>query len=206
MPGIPDMSKGEGFVRTYELFEELQTDVLKAYEVLDKEKDSQFLRRAVVRSVFALVEAIAEIIKVEIRSTLRLEGGKEALSKKELRVLGGLSMTPNPKEQKFLPIEDNLKLTFKIASKVWVLNDFQFDASGENYRDFLRAKDSRNKLTHPRTFYDIQITDDDMHCHTVTFQWSSNEFKRIFKHRIAKLTASLSAQDKDVLYNSVEAL
>ncbi|RBW42780.1 hypothetical protein DS885_14750 [Psychromonas sp. B3M02] len=201
MSEIPDISKGEGVVRAYELFEELQADVLKAYEVLDKEKESQFLRRAVVRSVFALVEAIAEIIKVEIRSTLRLEGGKESLSGKELNVLGGLSITPNSKEQKFLPIEENLKLTFKIASKLWGLDDFQFDASGENYRDFLRAKGSRNKLTHPRTFYDIQITDDDMHCHTVTFQWSCNEFKRIFKHRITKLTPSLSTQDTEVINN-----
>jgi len=197
------MSIGEGFVRTYELFDELQADVLKAYEVLHKEKESQFLRRAVVRAIFALVEAIAEIIKVEVRSTLRLEGGEEALSKKELNVLGGLSITPNPKDQKFLPIEDNLKLTFKIACKIWELNDFQLDTDGENYRDFLRAKDSRNKLTHPRTFYDIQVTDEDMHCHTVTFQWSGNEFKRIFKHRIEKLTTSLPVQDRKAFLKSL---
>jgi hypothetical protein len=161
VPTRPNISKGEGFVRTYELFEELQADVTRAYEVLEERRDSQFLRRATVRAIFALIEASTEIIKSEIRSTLRLKGGEDHLSEKELGILGGLSITPGPRDQKFLSLEDNLKL----AAKTWGLAEFQLDAGGENYRDFLQAKDARNRLTHPRTYYDIKVTDEDMHCH-----------------------------------------
>lgn len=196
MPTRPDISKGDGFVRTYELFEELQADVMRAYKALAEQRDSQFLRRSNVRAIFALMEASLEIIKSEIRSTLRLEGGEDHLSEKELGILGGLSIVPGPENQKFLPLEDNLKFTFKLAAKIWGLREFQLDAGGENYRDFLQAKDARNRLTHPRTYYDIQVTDDDMHCHTVAFQWSCHEFKRLFQHRVKLLSEQLPEEDQ----------
>ncbi|WP_133493441.1 hypothetical protein [Alcanivorax sp. 24] len=197
MPTKPDISKKEGLVRTYELFEELQADVTRAYKVLEERRDSQFLRRTTVRAIFALIEASAEIIKSEIRSTLRLEGGKDRLSQKELGVLGGLSITPGPRDQKFLPLEDNLKLTFKLAAKTWGLAEFQLDAGGESYRDFLQAKDARNRLTHPRTYYDIQVTDEDMHCHTVAFYWLCREFNRLFQHRVKFLAEQIPEEDRE---------
>lgn len=196
MPTRPDIRKGEGFVRTYELFEELQSDVIRAYEVLEEQRDSQFLRRATVRAIFSLIEASTEIIKSEIRSTIRLEGGQNDLPKKELDVLGGLSITSEPRGQKFLSLEENLKLTFKLAAQTWRLPEFQLDAGGENYREFLQAKDARNRLTHPRTYYDIQVTDEDMHCHTVAFKWSCQEFNRLFQHRAKHLSTQIPAEDK----------
>lgn len=198
MPSRPDISKGEGFVRTYELFEELQADVVRAYEVLEEQRDSQFLRRSTVRAIFALIEASAEIIKSEIRSTLRLEGGENHLSEKEIGILGGMSITPKPENQKFLSLEDNLKFTFKLAAKVWGLPDFQLDVGDEKYRELLQAKDARNRLTHPRTYYDIQVTDEDMQCHTVAFQWSCHEFMRLFQHRVKLLGEQLPEEDRAV--------
>ncbi len=192
----PDTKLGAGFVRPHELFEQLKADVITAYELLDEQRDSQFLRRAAVRAIFALIEASIEIIKSELRSTLRFKTDKDQLSEKELIALGGLSTTPNPKTQKFLPLEDNLKLTFKLAAKIWSLTEFQLDTSGENYREFLMAKDARNRLTHPKTYYDIQVTDEDMHRHTVAFQWSCDEFKRLFQHRVKFLATQLPQEDQ----------
>jgi len=202
VPTRPDISKGEGFVRSYELFEELRADVTRAYETLEKQRDSQFLRRPTVRAIFALIEASVEIIKSEIRSTLRLEGGEDHLSEKELGILGGLSITPGPRGQKFLPLEDNLKLTFKLAAKTWGLAEFQLDAGGESYREFLQAKEARNRLTHPRTYYDIQVTDEDMHCHTVAFQWSCHEFRRLFRNRFKLLAEQLPEEDRKAFLKS----
>ncbi len=95
----PDTKLGAEFVRPHELFEQLKADVITAYELLDEQRDSQFLRRAAVRAIFALIEASIEIIKSELRSTLRFKTDKDQLSEKELIALGGLSTTPNPKTQ-----------------------------------------------------------------------------------------------------------
>jgi hypothetical protein len=57
MPGSPRLDLGEGFVRQYELIEQLRNDVYDAYETLENERSSQYLRRCVVRAVFSLIEA-----------------------------------------------------------------------------------------------------------------------------------------------------
>jgi hypothetical protein len=206
MPAVPDSSKNEGLVRSHELFEELQSDVFKAYELLNDDRSSQFLRRTVVRTIFSLIEGMAEIIKVELRSTLRVEGGSETLSDKELKILGGLSFVPRPEKQKFLPLEDNLKATFKLAAKIWRIDGLRLDCKGEGYRDFLIAKDARNCLTHPRKYYDIQVTDQNMHCHTVAFEWSNGEFRRIFENRGEKLVEGLPPEDREIILGQIKCV
>lgn len=203
MPTRPDVSRGKGLVRTYELFEDLQADVIRAYEMLGKRSNSQFLRRTTVRAIFALIEASVEIIKSEVRSTIRVEGGEDHLSKKELEVLGGLSITTRSRDQKLLPLEENLKITFKIAAKIWGLAEFQLDAGGEDYRDFLQAKGARNRLTHPKMYYDTQVSDEDMHCHTVAFRWSCHEFDRLFQNRFRQLLEQLPEEDTKAIINEL---
>jgi hypothetical protein len=185
LPGLQNFTAGEGFIRTYDLLEALGSDVDMAFKVLEEDKANQYLRRSVVRAVFSYVEAVIEIIKVELRSSLRLERLNLELSKKNHELLGALSPISLDKGRQ-LPLEQNLKSTFKLAIKVWEL-DFRLNSDGEDYRDFLIAKSYRNKLTHPKTYYDIEITDDDMHYHAVAGMWVQAEFKRLMKARVDSL-------------------
>ncbi|EGR4455656.1 TPA: hypothetical protein RUY86_003586 [Vibrio cholerae] len=187
MPGIQNFEAGEGFIRTYDLIEALRDDVHTAFEVLESDKQNQYLRRSVVRAVFSHIEALIESVKVEIRSSLRIEKTNFELSKKEKELLGSLSPVSKDKGRQ-LPLEQNLKSTFKLAAKVWDL-DFQLNTDGEDYRDFIVAKSYRNKLTHPKTYYDVQVTDDDMHYYAVAATWVQQEFHRLFKARVDKLEA-----------------
>ena len=72
MPGGPNIKLGEGFVRSTELLQELQGDIDHAYGALENDRDSQYLRRCVVRAIFSFIEAAIEFIKVELRSTIEL--------------------------------------------------------------------------------------------------------------------------------------
>jgi len=195
MPGYPRIDKGEGLIRTHDLLEVLRADIDAAYRALEAERESQYLRRCVVRGIFSFIEAVVECVKVELRSTVRLGYYPEnALTSKERETLGPLAVIGAPLG-KFLPLDQNIKRTFKLATKVWVL-DFRLATSGEDFHDFLAAKSARNRLTHPRTLYDVEVTDHDMHCHTVAGMWVQNEFQRLFNARVESLMQGLSDPDR----------
>ncbi|MCG2579902.1 MAG: hypothetical protein KA296_03400 [Marinobacter sp.] len=199
MPGAPRVDKGEGLIRTYDLLQALRTDIDMAYENLDEDRESQFLRRGVVRAIFSYIEAMIECVKVEIRSTIRTGLYTGNLTQKEQDTLGPLAIIGAP-SGKFLPLDQNLKRTFKLAAKVWALN-FSLSTDGEDFRDFLAAKKARNKLTHPRTAYDIEVTDYDMHCHTVAGMWVQSEFQKLFNERVNSLLSGLSEGERAALAN-----
>jgi len=72
MPQQPNISKGEGLIRTYDLLEHLIDDVGKAFETLESDKSSPYLRRCLARTVFAFIEGVIQIAKWEINSSVRL--------------------------------------------------------------------------------------------------------------------------------------
>ena len=99
---------------------------------------------------------------------------------------------------KFISLEANVKRTFRLAAKVWGA-DFKLSMSGTDFRDFIAAKKARNKLTHPRTFYEIEVTDNDMYLHTVAGMWFQAEVRRLFKARIREMAEDLSVSDREQL-------
>ena len=90
MPGSPRIDLGEGFVRAGELLQELRNDIDSAYGALEKDRDSQYLRRCVVRAVFSFIKAVIESVKVELRSTIRRGHFTDPLSEREKETLGSL--------------------------------------------------------------------------------------------------------------------
>ncbi|UOG92888.1 MAG: hypothetical protein L3K52_03945 [Candidatus Thiothrix sulfatifontis] len=185
MPSHPRIDKGEGLIRTYDLLQELRADIDAAYEILETDRQSQYLRRCVVRAVFSYVEALIECIKVELRSTIRTRKYSNPLSAKERETLGSLTIV-GTSHRKFLSLEQNVQRTFKLAAKIWNI-DFQLSTQDNEFNEFLTAKWARNRLTHPKSFYDIQVTDFDMHCHTRTGMWLQEEFQRLFQARVSSL-------------------
>lgn len=196
MPGSPRIDLGEGFVRQQELIGQLREDITSAYGALEESKSSQYLRRCVVRSIFSFIEAVIESIKWELRSSVRLDEFKGQLSDREKETLGSLHVV-GPRDDRFLPLDQNIKRTFRLAAKVWQLKTFRLDTDGEDFQDFLRAKSARNRLTHPKTVYDIEVTDDDMHCHTIAGMWVQAELNRLFKARVEALAEGLPESERE---------
>lgn len=205
MASFPNLSKGEGLIRTYDLLEHLTNDVYRAFEVLEEDKGSQFLRRSLVRTVFSFIEGIIHIIKFEIRSEYRLEKTEIDLTRKEKEVLYEEKIGNGETIKIFIATDDNLKKTFNIAKKVWELERYHFNAGGSEYEHFLKAKKARDRLTHPRTFYDVEITDDDMFYMASSFEWIRSEFKSLMSARVEKISEGLPENIRAKLVNANKA-
>lgn len=195
MASHPRIDKGEGLIRSHDLLQVLRADIDTAYEALEESRQSQYLRRCVVRAIFSYIEAVVECIKVELRSNVRLGYHPEGLlTPKECETLGPLLII-GASSGKFSPLDQNLKRTFELAAKIWAL-DFHLSTYGADFRDFLAAKSARNRLTHPRTFYDVVVTDTDMHCHTIAGMWVQSEFHRLFRARVQSLSEAMANPDR----------
>lgn len=191
MPSHPRTDHREGFIRSHDLIEVLRADIDSAYEALEENRSSQYLRRCVVRAVFSFIEALIESLKVEMRFTIRSgHYPLTLLTAKEQETLGSLVAINTPRS-KFLPLDQNLKRTLKLSAKIWHL-EYDLNTDGQDFSDFRLAQVARNRLTHPRTFYDVQVTDDDMHCHTIAGSWVQNEIQRLFKIRETSLLKATS--------------
>ncbi|MBI5843283.1 MAG: hypothetical protein HZB23_01285 [Deltaproteobacteria bacterium] len=197
MPGSPDISKGEDFIRTYDLLDHLIADVNRAFEILESDKSSQYLRRCVARTVFAFVEGLIQIVKFEINTDIRMEGYSIDLSHNEKEVLSEQKIVNGKSIFIQIPVDKNFKKTFQLAAKLWNLNDYILHTDGDDYQNFLQAKKARNRLTHPRNYYDLQVTDYDMHCYAATFFWSKRAFETLFKKKIESIAADLPKEIRD---------
>lgn len=195
MPGIR-VDKGDGFIRPHELLQELRADIDAAYSSLEADRQSQYLRRCVVRAIFSYIEAVIESIKVEIRSTVRTGLYSGSLTETETETLGPIHIIGANATGKFLPLDTNIKRTFRLAAKIWNLKNFHLTTGGQDFKDFLAAKVARNRLTHPRTFYDIEVNDYDMHCHTIAGMWMQSEFQRLGVARLNALAEDLPEEER----------
>lgn len=196
MPSYPNVDESEGLIRTHDLLEVLLADIYEAYEALEADRNSQYLRRCVGRAIFSYVEAAIECVKVELRSSVRRSASSVQLTTREEETLGSLSGIKDG-AARFLPLDDNIKRTFKLAAKVWGIK-FRLETDGQEFREFLAAKSARNRLTHPRTYYDVEVTDRDMHSLTVAYMWVESEFLRLFRLRVQSLAKGLSDEDRKV--------
>lgn len=203
MPGHPRVELGEGFVRHHELLEQLREDISSSYIALESDRASQYLRRCVVRAIFSFIEAVIECIKWELRSSVRAGQFAGQLSAKEQETLGSLHVI-GQRNDSFLPLDQNIKRTFRLAAKVWQLRGFRLNTDKEEFRAFLAAKSARNRLTHPKTVYDIEVTDNDMHSHTVAGMWVQAELVRLMSVRLAAVTDCLSESDRDALMQEIK--
>jgi hypothetical protein len=194
MASSSDMTLGEGITRMHDLFENLLDDVLESYKILETDKESQYLRRVTVRNVFSFLEAVVYILKHEIKSDLRLNRFSYTLTTKHSETLYEEKIRNGETISFFIPIDENIKKTFSLASKVWRLDEFNLKTNDEKYSAFLLAKEARNKLTHPRTYYDIQITDDDMSNVSKTQIWVKSEFIRLIQMKVHSIAAELPSE------------
>ncbi len=107
----------------------------------------------------------------------------------------------------FIPIHDNVVKTFKLASKIWELTEYlSINKDGQEYRRFLRAKEIRNRLTHPRTYYDIQITSYEIGLFAHIFKWIRSEFVSLIKEKNENIIQTLPKEVADGLKAALKVI
>lgn len=195
----------KGLTRTDELLEHLIDDVYKSFEVLDSEKESQYLRRVAVRTVFSFIEGIVQILKFELNRAVRFGYSAATLSTKEYETLYEVKIEDGEKINIIIPIDQNLRRTFKLASKIWNLGEYKFNTNSEQHTYFKYAKETRNKLTHPRTFYDIEISANEMSYVAHAFEWVRQEFVRLHEDYRKSLRINFPPKKPETVQHSAAA-
>ena len=202
MVSRPDILKGEGGTRPHELFKHLIEDVCESFKILEGQPESQYHRRTVARTVFSFVEGTVSILKLELRRDIEMERYSYNLKEEEREFLYEVKEHDGKEKRFFIPIDENIKKTFKFAVSVWRIKCFSLNTGESGYNSFIQAKETRNRLTHPKTYYDLQVTDDEMKDMARTFCWVNVSFKELLKIKISDLTKDLSKDIRDSLMKS----
>lgn len=187
----PDISKGEGMIRTYDLLAVLAEDAKRSIDEVIANQASQYHRRILVRNTIAFIEGMLQVLKFELYRDYRLEHIKDLFTEKDLEVLTEKKQEGETKKQWNIPFDDNFKKTVKIATKIWRLKETKNIVSSKEFSLLKSAKYTRNKLTHPRTYYHIEIADNEVETIQQVFEWSKTVFSGIMQEKINIISASL---------------
>ena len=143
-------------------FNILQQDVEKAVEEGKKEA-SPYIRRAHIRSFFALVEGLTYQLKLiclqfsENNDMLFTYSELALLREESYEILDNGTTISKPK---FIPILKNIMFTIKCYAKAHNSN-FSLAVNTDGWNSFKRAVKIRNRITHPKKPDDLTITDEE---------------------------------------------
>lgn len=137
--------------------------------------DSQFTRRAYVRSVFAMIEGTLWVLKQTVLNARTAPGESKPFSVAEYALLTEktfhLKSNGKPSEQpKFLRLPDNLRFIFGLISKYFD-PQLRLDVGTKSWEDFLASHNLRNRITHPKTPREFDISDEEITTCKRTTAW-----------------------------------
>ncbi len=138
----------------------LSADVQQLSTQLNSEYSST-TQRTYSRAVFALVEAILEqhkklLLDLAEKSVITLDSGVTDKLKEDTH---------------YLKLQDKLKIVYKKGKDAFNSEAMLANFSSQGWSDFGNAVSIRNRITHPKTHEDCQITDDDLQTVKKAEQW-----------------------------------
>jgi len=146
------------FDRRNDLYRALQSDVTSANHMLRENSQDQYLRRTFVRTTFAMIEGLLNVLTDEVLETHR--SGFIELSKDEIEKLTERAVTGKGETRpRFLPLGAKVQFSFLIfARKIGGL-DYSLDTTTKEWETFESAIEVRNQLMHPRGMDDLTVND-----------------------------------------------
>ena len=165
----------------YDLFEDLIDDVYKTFELLESDRDSQYLKRVAVRAIFSFLECVPYQLKYKIRKDYALEKLNYNLTKKDLESLFEDKENSNSKYR--VTFTENFKDIFKLALKSWELESFdlKFDTDFQKLTKSIKVRD---RITHPKRHDDILISDDEFILIIESFEYVKNLFIELLQKKL----------------------
>ena len=141
----------------------ISDDLERAKDEL-RSNDDSYSRRNYIRVLFASIELAIYLLKRTVLIAASSESG--ALTFAELAMLReqAFSLDENGKvriRENFLRVADNLRFTIGCVEKGFGLS-LNFDVANKHWADFKQAIKIRNRITHPKTHQDLDITDEEI--------------------------------------------
>jgi|GEM_PF-1290115 len=154
--------------------------------------------RSFVRAVFAMIEGIVFNLK-QIALALS-KHGKGSFSQAELMMLEEVSYDLDDKgatksQVKFIPLPKNIKFAFLSAARAFgVAYELKVDDGGWN-----RFKDAlviRNRITHPKSIDDLQLSDNEIQTVADAAEWFLKVQRELIQKMMTKMEALRDKLDK----------
>lgn len=144
-----------------ELFQTLTDDDKLANEALQKNFTDQYLRRTFVRTNFAMMEGLLNVLTFTVIEASK--SGVITLTKDEIVKLTEETITKTGEiRPKFLSVGKKVQFSFLIFAQKMGGFDYVLDTSTKEWKEFEAAIDVRNQLMHPRTIADLMITQEQL--------------------------------------------
>jgi len=149
-------------------------------------------RRAYVRSVFSLIDGIISTIKREMVEEYDITD--EAVSTRIRHILESKIKTTDGygvlRERLFFaPIAEDVKVTIEFFA-YFNLVEYYPDYEGRGWRCFLKARDIRHRITHPKSEDALEISDEELAIVDSARHWFIRTIMLIYE----KIAMSLLAQ------------
>lgn len=160
-----------------------------AEQALDKD-DNQFTRRAYIRNLFAMIEGAIWILKQTVlHAPVIHKGAPKRLSVAEYALLSDktyeLKSNGQTKEQtKYLRLPDNFRFTFNILSKYFCI-EFDLGIGTVAWDNFIEAQSIRNRITHPKTAKEFEVSDKDLTTCKDACSWFNELIVAVFDGLVA---------------------
>lgn len=194
----------------YDQFElVLLQDVLAALCRFESEPRSQQNRRDLVRTLFASIEGFMWIFREEVSEAADTLG---KLSMEERFALSELSyhVTSDGKitsQSRFVPLPAVFRLTCRLAERI--NSNFSCQFAGGEWAGFKKAIAIRNRVTHPKSVSDIDLSETEVATCVSALFWlleqitegleTTNEALRVYVKEFAQLLEKLKHGDPATL-------
>lgn len=160
----------ESFDKRNELFTILNNDVKSANNAASLQINDQYLRRTVVRTSFAMIEGLLNILNQTVLDIYK--AGFTQLDTEELENL--MEETQSKKgvsRPKFMSLNNKVLFSFRIFAKKLGNFDYSIDTTTDEWKEFENAVLIRNHLMHPRNLEDMILNEDQMLSILKTWSW-----------------------------------
>jgi hypothetical protein len=165
-----------------------ETEISEVAKIQAGQEDNEMAVRAVLRTLFAWVEATVFALK---RIALKTTEHKELFSPAELAMLHEHSYDLDEKgkakiQTKFIPLPKNLRFAFESCSRAFGIRN-TLDVGNTGWDSFQKAIEMRNRITHPRTPEDLHISDEDFAQIELAISWFSHNVRELINQLVARL-------------------
>lgn len=177
----------------------LRVDVEHWQKDIANGRDTQLARRALVRSIFAMLEGV--IFGLKQRAIETDAGEKRSLSASEVSLgreeLADLDDQGRVKTRKAnTRFEPNLRFAFSVFAKAHGTS-FTLDASGVGWQALSRSVKVRDRITHPKRPSDVAISDMELADMESAYIWFHERFIELFGVVSAARSAQLAELDAE---------
>jgi hypothetical protein len=175
----------------------LHADVTRARAGLGDDP-TEYFRRQYIRAVFAELEGLTFSIKLLAlapESSPSFSTAEMALLRGEqyrLSDTGDALVSPA-----FLTLSSDMKFAIRSYAKSVGLT-YQLPVSEPGWSALLRAKKVRDRLMHPRSANDLQVTDDELECATQASEWFQKKFEELSDLMMDQVSRNNGMSEADV--------